>query len=39
MTDEERGYLNWYHATVYDKIAPHLGKEEADWLKHYTRSI
>ncbi len=39
LTDEEKSYLNRYHATVYEKIAPHLGKEEADWLKHYTRSI
>ncbi len=39
LTDEEKSYLNRYHATVYEKIAPHLGKEEADWLKYYTRSI
>lgn len=36
-TDKKR--LNDYHKEVYDKLSPHLTKEEQDWLKVYTREI
>lgn len=39
MNETEKGYLNAYHKAVYEKIAPHLTTEEAEWLKEYTRSI
>ena len=39
MNETEKGYLNAYHKAVYEKIAPHLTVEEAEWLKEYTRSI
>ncbi|MDO5063113.1 MAG: aminopeptidase P family protein [Peptostreptococcaceae bacterium] len=39
MSNEEKEYLNWYHALVYDRVAPHLPDEEKEWLKKYTRSI
>ncbi len=39
LTEEEKKYLNNYHDMVYDIIAPHLPKEEADWLKEYTKNI
>lgn len=39
LTSEQRGYLNDYHALVYEKIAPRLPQEEAEWLKEVTRPI
>lgn len=39
MNETEKRYLNEYHAAVYEKIAPLLTKEEAAWLKEYTRAI
>ena len=39
MNETEKGYLNAYHKAVYEKIAPRLTTEEAEWLKEYTRSI
>ena len=39
MTEQERGWLNEYHHTVYEAIAPHLPKEEQEWLAHATRAI
>lgn len=39
MNETEKGYLNVYHRAVYEKIAPYLTTEEAEWLKEYTRSI
>lgn len=31
--------LNAYHKMVYEKLSPFLTKEEAEWLKTYTREI
>lgn len=39
MNETEKRYLNEYHKNVYEKIAPLLTKEEAEWLKTYTREI
>ena len=39
MNETEKRYLNEYHKDVYEKIAPYLTEEEANWLKTYTRSI
>lgn len=39
MEPKDIEYLNDYHKEVYEKIAPHLTKEEAVWLKEYTRAI
>lgn len=39
MTEQERTWLNEYHHTVYEAIAPHLPKEEQKWLAHATRAI
>ena len=39
MTEQERTWLNEYHHTVYEAIAPHLPKEEREWLAHATRAI
>ena len=39
MNETEKRYLNAYHAEVFEKIAPHLTAEEAEWLKIYTRAI
>lgn len=39
MNETEKRYLNEYHAMVFEKIAPLLTEEEAEWLKEYTRAI
>lgn len=39
LNEEERAYLNDYHAMVYSKLAPHLSEEEAQWLKEATRAV
>ncbi len=39
MNETEKRYLNEYHKAVYEKIAPLLTAEEAEWLKTYTRAI
>lgn len=39
LTEEDRGYLNAYHASVYEKLSPYFEGEELDWLRHYTREI
>lgn len=39
LNEEEKHWLNTYHRTVYDKLAPLLSPEEAEWLKHKTREI
>ena len=32
LTDEERRWLDDYHALVYDRLSPFLSQEEKDWL-------
>lgn len=39
MTSRERKRLNDYHKMVYEVIAPHLPKEEQEWLAQATREI
>ena len=39
MNETEKKYLNEYHKAVYEKVSPLLTKEEAEWLKEYTRAI
>jgi len=39
LSAETRCQLNDYHEAVYDKIAPHLTKEEQEWLAEATRPI
>lgn len=39
LNETEKRYLNEYHSMVFEKIAPLLIEEEAEWLKEYTRSI
>jgi Xaa-Pro aminopeptidase len=36
---KERKWLNDYHERVYQEISPHLTKEEAEFLREYTREI
>ena len=33
LTDEELAWLNDYHETVYERLAPHLDGEERQWLR------
>lgn len=39
LNEEDKRQLNTYHQMVYEKLAPHLTEEEAEWLKRYTRAI
>ena len=39
LNETEKKYLNDYHKAVYEKVAPFLSEEEAEWLKEYTRAI
>ena len=39
MQPDEIEYLNRYHETVYNKIAPLLCDEEREWLRQATRAI
>lgn len=39
LSTEEKKWLNAYHNTVYEKLAPHLQPEIADWLKMKTQKI
>lgn len=39
LSDGEKAWLNAYHKTVYERIAPHLFGEEKTWLKEKTSEI
>lgn len=39
LSDEEKEWLNLYHAMVFSKLSPHLTEEEKDYLRKYTKSI
>lgn len=39
LTPDERHWLNAYHATVCEKLSPHLSPKEKKWLKNQTRDI
>ena len=39
LNDEEKDWLNEYHAMVYEKLSPLLDDEEKKFLQKYTRAI
>ncbi|MDE6556682.1 MAG: aminopeptidase P family protein [Duncaniella sp.] len=39
MSDDEIGWVDAYHATVYEKLAPYLNAEEKEWLKAATAPL
>jgi len=39
LTDEERQWLNDYHATVFEQLAPQLTPEEQSWLRKATQQL
>jgi Xaa-Pro aminopeptidase len=39
LSEDERAWLNAYHARVYTTLSPLLPKDAADWLAHETRSF
>lgn len=39
LSAEQRGYLNDYHALVYEKLSPHFSGDEASFLKDMTNPI
>ncbi len=39
LTPEERQWLNSYHQTVYDRLAPRLNADEQQWLRQATLPI
>ena len=39
LAEEERAWLNNYHKEVFEKIAPRVSAEVADWLCEVTKEI
>lgn len=39
LSSEDKQWLNTYHQHVFEKIAPYLTDDEANWLEKYTRCI
>ncbi|MBO4622190.1 MAG: M24 family metallopeptidase C-terminal domain-containing protein, partial [Paludibacteraceae bacterium] len=39
MSQQEIDWINAYHKKVYELTAPHLSKEEAEWLKTKCKEI
>ena len=39
LSDQEIAWLNGYHQTVFDSLAPLLTPDEREWLRHETRGI
>lgn len=39
LTEEEKKWINDYHKTVYQKLAPFLNQEEVCWLAKKTKEI
>jgi Xaa-Pro aminopeptidase len=39
MTEEERDWLDAYHAEVYEKIAPLVSEETKTWLYEVTKKL
>lgn len=39
LNENERAWLNNYHRTVYNKLAPRMTADEREWLAKYTRAI
>lgn len=39
MSQVDKDRLNKYHQEVYEKISPHLDKNQQKWLKEYTKAI
>ena len=39
LSDDERDWLNDYHACVYDKLSPYLSDTEKEWLRNATLPV
>ncbi len=39
LREDEKEWLNSYHATVYEKLNDYLNPNEKRWLKNQTRKI
>lgn len=39
LTDEERQWLDNYHATVCERLTPYLDADDAEWLRNATKRI
>ncbi len=39
MSDEEIAWVNNYHRTVYDRLAPSLTPDERAWLAEATKAL
>jgi Xaa-Pro aminopeptidase len=39
LTVQEREWINSYHVRVYEALAPHLGGNEAEWLRKKTTAV
>ena len=36
LTEEEKEWLNRYHAAVFERLSPHLDSSETEWLRQAT---
>ncbi len=39
LNEGERNWLNDYHKEVFEKLSPHLNKEEVEWMRDQCRAI
>ena len=39
LSDEERAWINAYHARVFETLSPNLGQAAHDWLQRATEPI
>jgi len=39
LSSQECEWLNHYHATVYDRLAPYLGPSDQQWLRQATQPV
>ncbi len=39
LTNDEKNWINRYHARVYEKLSPHVDPDVAGWLKDKTRPL
>jgi len=39
LSEEEKDWINTYHARVYETLSPHMDQDVAVWLKEKTRPV
>ena len=39
LTEEEKGWINFYHREVFEKVSPHLDGSTLEWLKKAVQPV